>query len=1519
MDILNKPYAKEDERQGLAIEPNTNIGAVEDARKQYTQEAVSILTDTLNRPTNEVNKILGNFSSHVTEKLFSFADEEKKKEINRSVFREVLSIRDAIRPEFNEQANLAKIFESSLEHAGLFGTSQVNTTLREYSFASPMVRAIVEAIPGEYSETSKAFSKAAESFIAEKAKPLSVRGILNVTVPGAVRLAGEFAATRKVTGILGLGAGTTSKIYQSHPYLYNALQSGTTFAAHDVLFNPEGYKEPVEKLASVGESFATGAALGAWGKLLGNKPLLRIADSVVISPAIFGGLQAAKDIAKGEEGDRVIENFANQAVSVGVFNAVNSIFGIKEQKEQFEKQKTSTLEKLTSDAMKLRGFEIRENKWVLKKNIKPILTTSKTDKNPNEIYKETYETFESIYRGATIKKLYALKDYQRILERREAKNKLDKTGQFHLDLLRQHLSANIDENIKEADKLSDNFIERSVSIAKKEGVELTEQQKKERREKFFTNLIEEEKVRVQRASQRLYEDVSFKDKIIDDIIKMTKEIGGISRKNIKIEIDNLSKLNAEKLLESRETIAKIYTAKINNDARVKIGMNEEEFKFIKNKTKNDLVVKDVLSNINYYYGENKLPLDKGLRRSIIGTSLVAALEKKGYEEKLLGKSSRINLPSMVTSMRYYIREMGEKIGSLNLGKTYERALDSIGRAQNISLKIAGETAKGIGETAVTLESLDATSSGRIIDHLFMPNEKNWTILSDREKKIASSIKDTLQNKTAKFVRGVRFYSWVERNNSNIKKLIKLERKIEDKQLKDVNYNIEQKDLDKINSLRKQLEDSAPKNWNYEVNRNDEVAETGKPYTANLYRGINPEGPSDAGYYGKATYYTPDSVEAKRYAGDDGKVIKQNITLQNPFVGTERDFKQFNTVIETAENIGEYSNLSAKSITENMKQAGYDGFVVLYSEGHIREVGVFESKKEVNWNVSEKYKDIEHFLKTHLKALDMGEENFLKFLEGEKWGTREHYYMTEKELDGVRDRIEQLLSPSEFRGKKKDSNLLYTDIEDSFAKPRKSNIGPERNENPFVAMVRHVDTVARSFYLFPHLKTFYSELSKSPLSQNDVNILNEFSRNLTGRYRRQDPVTALASTISNVGWKYYFMKPSNILYFGARQPGNIMLQMAQLSNYEFAKAMGRMALNKKETGDFLNPETRKSFERYFTTLVSQKGSIYQTLTMQDLSRASIEGDLAGRAGPMALRLTRIGQIIVPKIDDLMRMMWIPSYEIARNNLELYKEKKISYDKLVGRLKIRTFSNNQISELNSYLVSKNFEEFSSKYATWKTENSNFVYNKLGRTPAEQFASAGAWLGLSTFNRGIFEMYWQNGVRPFLRGIKTNNYKMSYDGIVSMLKTATHLALTSEAMKRTIGFRGPFAEYGPLSSAIITGPASLGTSILGGVMESITSVIQILQSDKEFNSKIDKIGRLGSRIGEMFIPLCDVFINISRDANDKESVRLFDLVKEAFTKYEIKGDESKKDYYRTTTEKFQDLLFGTKGFNRENESEK
>jgi len=141
--------------------------------------------------------------------------------------------------------------------------------------------------------------------------------------------------------------------------------------------------------------------------------------------------------------------------------------------------------------------------------------------------------------------------------------------------------------------------------------------------------------------------------------------------------------------------------------------------------------------------------------------------------------------------------------------------------------------------------------------------------------------------------------------------------------------------------------ATPESAQGEIGRAGQTEEpkTGRPYAAELYRGTSTEGPLDQGIYGKATYYSPDRSVAEHYRRGEGEVVKQQVKLENPFVGTEGDFARlmdFSAEEAAKEGISqtEYESRQAQRIRDQLEAAGHDGFVLVDEQGKTLEVGVF---------------------------------------------------------------------------------------------------------------------------------------------------------------------------------------------------------------------------------------------------------------------------------------------------------------------------------------------------------------------------------------------------------------------------------------------------------------------------------------------------------------------------------------------------------------------------------------------------
>jgi hypothetical protein len=114
---------------------------------------------------------------------------------------------------------------------------------------------------------------------------------------------------------------------------------------------------------------------------------------------------------------------------------------------------------------------------------------------------------------------------------------------------------------------------------------------------------------------------------------------------------------------------------------------------------------------------------------------------------------------------------------------------------------------------------------------------------------------------------------------------------------------------------------------------EQQIETGRPYTATVYRGSKVGVPPvDEGLYGKGTYYTTNSEYAKTYGEVETSVIK----LKNPYViKTQEEADTFwngvtrparNEAIKEGKTSKEINEIAATTARKYLENKGYDGLV-----------------------------------------------------------------------------------------------------------------------------------------------------------------------------------------------------------------------------------------------------------------------------------------------------------------------------------------------------------------------------------------------------------------------------------------------------------------------------------------------------------------------------------------------------------------------------------------------------------------
>ena len=96
----------------------------------------------------------------------------------------------------------------------------------------------------------------------------------------------------------------------------------------------------------------------------------------------------------------------------------------------------------------------------------------------------------------------------------------------------------------------------------------------------------------------------------------------------------------------------------------------------------------------------------------------------------------------------------------------------------------------------------------------------------------------------------------------------------------------------------------------------ELPKTGKPFTVEAYRGTSPS--RGAPGLSEGAFYSPDEGVAKSYAGSDGTVLKETLSMNNPLV--------VENWMQGKEELGLPASTTMGDLTRAANKAGYDGIV-----------------------------------------------------------------------------------------------------------------------------------------------------------------------------------------------------------------------------------------------------------------------------------------------------------------------------------------------------------------------------------------------------------------------------------------------------------------------------------------------------------------------------------------------------------------------------------------------------------------
>lgn len=530
-----------------------------------------------------------------------------------------------------------------------------------------------------------------------------------------------------------------------------------------------------------------------------------------------------------------------------------------------------------------------------------------------------------------------------------------------------------------------------------------------------------------------------------------------------------------------------------------------------------------------------------------------------------------------------------------------------------------------------------------------------------------------------------------------------------------------------------------------------------------------------------------------------------------------------------------------------------------------------------------------------------EGKWYDYLHSKTWATQETYSMGEHEWDKFIDKI----TPPTLASY--ESKLANKQIDPGFLKSQKKGAQPNLDMNFFTRAVNHAQKVHTLFEMYPHYEKFRNTLQGADklFHPQDRAVLNVYSDTLLGKKPKPGAIVRQAMRLNKFWWDGYMSQPSRFLYFGYRNPFQTVAMLpGQVSPVEFAKASVSIIMNGR------SPQAMAAYKKDFKSVISQKMATWETMTMTDSS------EMAHTRGANALR--NLGKKTVAGSDEFNR--WVafwPIYQMSESNTKLFREGKISSEKLISRLNIRSLAPGQEQKWLNNLRNGDDAANNFYYTSQKVVNANYAYDRYARSVIQQDPTNQTLVGLINWTTGFVEGWDRNVVRPIYEGFKLGNWRRSYEGVKNMTEAAVGLYLAAEGMEHSLGTKGR-EEYG-VTGILQTSPFSPGLNWIVDTVGLKDTAIEGIMSAFDFGEKVrrrggtpaslhERILKKGFKQAQYFIPLGDVGPIVFSKLNNKKAMTWWDTFRDIGPGYNAEWDRKLPTFHQSTVEKFMTGVMNT-----------
>lgn len=535
---------------------------------------------------------------------------------------------------------------------------------------------------------------------------------------------------------------------------------------------------------------------------------------------------------------------------------------------------------------------------------------------------------------------------------------------------------------------------------------------------------------------------------------------------------------------------------------------------------------------------------------------------------------------------------------------------------------------------------------------------------------------------------------------------------------------------------------------------------------------------------------------------------------------------------------------------------------------------------------------------------------LPWLGTQTWGTRKHYFMSEKELVELTKMYPTGSIPEELE---KAANLIGGAPEqilpETMTREGKGKVA--KGGSLLGAVMNHANRVGTFAATYDDLQNFWTAFGSTNPSPRDIASVRKLVNTSLGFRHAVEPWVKVGQRLNNVFWRTYFaFSPKRSGWFAFRNfHQNVAYGLSQTEMKEAAKSASSLSKILGRAGsrsqwhaviDKVNPWIREDYANHWESRISQRKQLHLQFILQ--KQGGIVSDFGNRAVSI---IDALGSLPIYS-DEINRLQaWPIMHQTAYRNVQQLIGGKISAKKFWTNLNMDTLHVDQRVEMHRLMDAGKWRKLVNNYSEYKTENIHGRYDTALRSVAEQTPGGRLAIGLATFPRLTFEIMYQNGLKPFTQGYESGNYRQSYEG----LKTMMMGVVGSRAARWMLAATTGRLAYGIFDTVFRYTPVAPGPRRMQELADVVNETLwRADEQGLDVTKTADAI--IGATVyqTELLIPLCDVMIDALEARDDVQGVRLYDLIKnKALERF---YDETGKEFRpasRDTMEMYHHLFWG------------